>query len=179
MKTFRKWMLLIHRYLGFGLSLLFVVWFLSGFVMMYASYPTMKQHQRLQQLPTLNLSQCRILPDEAVQRAGITDTLKTIRLGMLLNRPIYRMVTQQNKHLAIFADTGDRLPRVDTALGSRIALAGARPALGASRQRLGSGRAARLRRRERHPPARIRPRSLRRPPRRLRAPVGSVSDDAR
>ena len=123
MKTVQKWIFIIHRYLGFGLSLLFVVWFLSGFVMMYASYPTMKQHQRLQQLPTLNLSQYRILPSEAVQRAGITDTVKTIRLGMLLNRPIYRIVTQQNKHRAVFADTGDLLPRVDTALGSRIARA--------------------------------------------------------
>ena len=123
MKTFQKGMFLLHRYLGFVLSLLFVVWFLSGFVMMYASYPTMKQHRRLQQLPTLDLSHCRIRPQDAVQRAGITDTVKTIRLGMLLNRPVYRIVTQQNKHLAIFADTGDLLPRVDTALGSRIARA--------------------------------------------------------
>ena len=116
-------MLIVHRYLGFALSLLFVMWFLSGFVMMYEGYPTMKQHQRLQQLPTVNLSQCRISPQEAVQRAGTSDTVKTILLGMLLDRPIYRIVTQKNKHLAVFADDGEVLPRVNTAQASRIAQA--------------------------------------------------------
>lgn len=123
MKTFTKWMRLIHRYLGFALSLLFVVWFVSGFVMLYAGYPTLKHHQRLQQLPPANLSQCQLNPQQALQHAGLTDSIKTIRLGMLLDRPIYRLVTQSNGHKAVFADTGDTLSRVDTALGSRIARA--------------------------------------------------------
>ena len=116
-------MLLIHRYLGFALSVLFVVWFVSGFVMMYVSYPTMMQHQRLQQLPPAILRQCRLSPQQAVERAGRADTVKSIRLGMLLDRPIYRIVTQKNSHKAVFADTGDTLGRVDTVLGSQIACA--------------------------------------------------------
>jgi uncharacterized membrane protein YedE/YeeE len=91
--------------------------------MMYAGYPTMKHHQRLQQLPTATLSRCQISPQQAVQRAGITDSIKTIRLGMLLDRPIYRLVTQSNQHKAVFADTGDTLSRVNTELGGRIARA--------------------------------------------------------
>src|SRR5437870_9691839 len=33
---FRKWMILIHRYLGIALSPMFVVWFASGIAMMCA-----------------------------------------------------------------------------------------------------------------------------------------------
>lgn len=123
MKRFVKVILITHRYLGFALSLLFVVWFLSGFVMMYKGFPTMNHHQRLQQLPEMDLSQCRLSAAEAVQRSGISDTIKTIRLGMLLDRPVYRMVTQQNKHLAVFADNGELLSSVDTALASQVARA--------------------------------------------------------
>jgi hypothetical protein len=53
--------------------------------------------------------------------AGVSDTVKTIRLGMLLARPIYRIVTKDNQHKAVFADTGDTLSRVDTMLGGQIA----------------------------------------------------------
>jgi hypothetical protein len=88
---------------------MFVVWFLSGMMMMYVSYPTMKYEQRLQQLPVLNLTQCHIIPPQ-IQDA------KRVRLGMLLDRPVYRIDQQ-----VIFADNGDTLPPIDTALASQIA----------------------------------------------------------
>ncbi|ACU60600.1 PepSY-associated TM helix domain protein [Chitinophaga pinensis DSM 2588] len=122
-KQLKKIILLLHRYLGFVLSLLFVIWFISGFVMMYVSYPTMKYHQRLQQLPAVNMDQCHLSAKQAITAAQLTDTVTIIRLGMLLNRPIYRIVTQKNKHLAVFADNGELLPEVDTALASQIAQA--------------------------------------------------------
>jgi len=106
-----KAVLLIHRYLGFALSMMFVVWFLSGMMMMYVTYPTMKYEQRLQRLPQLKLEQCHIIPPQ------IKDA-KRVRLGMLLDRPVYRIDQQ-----VIFADNGDTLPGVDTALASQIATA--------------------------------------------------------
>ena len=36
MTSFRKSLILVHRYLGIALGLLFVTWFLSGIGMMYA-----------------------------------------------------------------------------------------------------------------------------------------------
>jgi hypothetical protein len=104
-----KAILLIHRYLGFVLSLLFVIWFLSGFVMMYAGYPTMKYEQRLQQLPVVPSGKFIPPPDSA----------SSIRLGTLLNRPVYRVNQQQ----VVFADNGALLTKVDTALARRIAQA--------------------------------------------------------
>ncbi|MES2732513.1 MAG: hypothetical protein V4714_12220, partial [Bacteroidota bacterium] len=121
MKKLTKGLLLIHRYLGFGLSVLFVVWFLSGFVMMYTSYPTMEQHQRLQQLPVIDFSHAQLSPSEAVLKVGITDTLKTVRLGMLLNRPVYRIIPKHQKPAVVFADNGEVLSPVDTTLAKQIA----------------------------------------------------------
>ncbi|OMP76288.1 PepSY domain-containing protein [[Flexibacter] sp. ATCC 35208] len=106
-----KAILLIHRYLGFALSGMFVVWFLSGMMMMYVTYPTMKYEQRLQRLPVLKLEQCHIIPPQ-IKNA------KRVRLGMLLDRPVYRIDQQ-----VIYADNGDTLPGVDTALASLIATA--------------------------------------------------------
>lgn len=56
----KKGILLIHRYLGVGLCLLFVVWFLSGFVMMYVRFPTMKHQERLERLPESDFRNCRV-----------------------------------------------------------------------------------------------------------------------
>ncbi|MBW8684477.1 PepSY domain-containing protein [Chitinophaga rhizophila] len=123
MKKLKKGVMLLHRYLGFVLSLLFVCWFLSGFVMMYASYPTMKYHQRLQQLPAVRLGACRLTPQQAMVTAGITDTVRSMRIGMLLDRPVYRMITQKNQHLTVFADSGTVLREVDTALAAKVATA--------------------------------------------------------
>src|SRR5436190_1845659 len=40
MTWFRKWLILIHRYLGIALGLLFVSWFVSGIGMMHAGVMT-------------------------------------------------------------------------------------------------------------------------------------------
>lgn len=119
-KKLTKFIMLLHRYTGFVLSLLFLVWFLSGFMMMYVSYPTMKYQQRLQHVKPVDISKCVRSPQQALDAAGITDTITTMRLGMLLDRPIYRVVTKQHKHIAVFADNGEVLEKVDTLLAARI-----------------------------------------------------------
>ena len=123
MKKFTKAILIIHRYLGFVMSLLFVMWFISGFAMMYVSYPTMRYHQRLGHLPVADFTECHIMPGEAVQRAGLSEPIKSLRLGMLLERPIYRIVTVKNLHKAVFADNGEVLDSVSEVMARRIAMA--------------------------------------------------------
>ena len=36
MPPFRTWLILVHRYLGIALALLFLMWFVSGIAMIYA-----------------------------------------------------------------------------------------------------------------------------------------------
>ncbi|MDJ1482505.1 PepSY domain-containing protein [Cytophagaceae bacterium YF14B1] len=122
MKQIIKLVLLVHRYLGFALSLLFVIWFLSGFVMMYVTYPTMRQQERLEHSPTLNLTHCRFTLQQALDHIHCSDTLRTVRLGMLLDRPVYRITTIHNQNKAIYADTGELLPPMDTILTKKLAV---------------------------------------------------------
>ena len=43
-----------HRWLGIAAGLLFIVWFLSGIVMMYARMPALDPIERLARLPALD-----------------------------------------------------------------------------------------------------------------------------
>ena len=72
MPMFRRWLILIHRYLGIVLSLLFVVWFVSGITMMYAGgMPRLTPQLRLERLPDLDLARVRLSPSEAAERATL------------------------------------------------------------------------------------------------------------
>ncbi|GGM83450.1 hypothetical protein GCM10010967_13990 [Dyadobacter beijingensis] len=122
MKNVTKLTLLIHRYLGFALSLLFVIWFLSGFAMMYVKYPTMRYHERLQRLPAPDFSQAKLTVTQALGSAGVKDTLRSVRLGMMLDRPVYRIATTNGAHKAIFADDGTLFQGADSALAARLAI---------------------------------------------------------
>ena len=69
----KRWLYLVHRWLGVLLCAFFAMWFLSGVVMMYVGYPKLTQAERLMNLPPL-LSATRgperlLEPAEALQRA--------------------------------------------------------------------------------------------------------------
>lgn len=49
-----KFMYTIHRVLGTLLSILFLVWFLSAFVMMYHGFPRASQAEKLEKLEPLS-----------------------------------------------------------------------------------------------------------------------------
>src|SRR5688500_4111960 len=98
-------MILIHRWLGIGLSLLFVVWFISGIAMIYArGMPSLTPGLRLERLAPLDLSAIRLTPHEAAQRAEIDGSPGRAVLLMAMGRPAYRF-----GGVTIFADSGERL----------------------------------------------------------------------
>jgi len=79
-------LLLLHRYLGIGLSLLLVLWCLSGFVMMYAQYPELTDDEQLRGLAELRLEECCAWPDD------FSDIdLERFRIEMLADRPVIRL----------------------------------------------------------------------------------------
>jgi hypothetical protein len=123
MKKVTKFLIILHRYLGLALSILFVVWFLSGFAMMYVKYPTMRPHERMQNLPPVNLTNANLTLPQALSKAGITDTLRLVRLGMMLDRPVYRITTFWGKYYAVFADNGEKFTGTDTLLAGQLAVA--------------------------------------------------------
>jgi hypothetical protein len=114
MRLFRKLVILSHRYLGIALSLLIIMWFASGIVMIYAGgMPRLSPQARLDRLPALDLEKVKLSPTDAVAR--VTADLDaaprrrgpSVRLLTVIDRPAYRVGGE-----TVFADTGDVLDGV-------------------------------------------------------------------
>ena len=108
MKLFRRFLILTHRYLGIALSLLIVMWFATGIVMMYAGgMPRLTPQLRLERLSSLELPRVRLTPAEAADRAGLPGAPGRTLLLSVMNRPAYRFAGRDVQ--TVFADTGDVL----------------------------------------------------------------------
>ena len=69
----RRYLILVHRYLGIVLCLLFAMWFLSGIAMIYArDMPRLTAEARLQHLPALDFVRVRFTLDQAAARADLS-----------------------------------------------------------------------------------------------------------
>jgi len=136
----KRWLFLVHRWLGIGVCLLFAMWFASGLVMMYVGYPKLTEDERLQHLPPLQ-SDARLLPPgRALAAAGVDGELDALRLANASGgRPFYFATPVRPRApaghkpsptgsgaIAIDAVTGQRLPHVEArhALASAAAYAG-------------------------------------------------------
>jgi hypothetical protein len=103
MKLFRKALILTHRYMGIALSLLVVMWFATGIVMMYAGgMPRLTPQTRIERLPALDLSAVHLTAAAAAERAGMRYPPSRALLLSVMDRPAYRLGRQ-----TVFADTGD------------------------------------------------------------------------
>ena len=104
LSAIRKLLILIHRYLGIVLCLLFLTWFVSGIAMIYArGMPALTPETRLERLPPLNPSAIRLTPDEALAKAELGPP-GSADLVTILNRPAYRF-----DGITVFADDGELL----------------------------------------------------------------------
>ncbi len=103
-----------HRWLGIAGGLLFIVWFVSGIVMMYARMPALDPAERLARLPMIRPASIRVAPP-----VPDGETLSALSIGSLETRPVYR-ITSGGRTRFVFADTGDAVPAVDAAQAVRI-----------------------------------------------------------
>ena len=118
MIRFRKWLILIHRWLGIALCLLFLVWFVSGIGMMYAGgMPQLTPHARLEHLPALDFARVRLTVADAARRLDSTQGGGRIVLLTILDRPAYRFGGAGT----VFADTGELFSDVDPSQAITIA----------------------------------------------------------
>jgi hypothetical protein len=108
MNLARKFLILSHRYLGIALSLLVVMWFVSGIVMMYAGgMPRLTPQLRLERLAPLDVSRVRLTPAEALERIDDGQASGRLTLLAVMDRPAYRLAGRESA--TVFADTGDVL----------------------------------------------------------------------
>src|SRR6267142_1874492 len=101
-----KFTLFCHRWLGVALCVLFLMWFLSGIVMMYWDFPSVTAQDRLNRSPSLEASAIRLSPAEAYARLNTAQPPAGIRLNVFDGRPVYRFRSGRGEKV-VYADTGE------------------------------------------------------------------------
>lgn len=91
-----------HRYLGIAISLVFILWFASGVVIIYTGgMPSLTEAERLQHQPDLDLTQIRLTPRQAQL---VSSSESNPKLLMIMGRPAYQFAGRQLR--TVFADDG-------------------------------------------------------------------------
>ena len=107
----RKVLIYSHRWLGIVITAMFLIWTLSGVVLMYYGHPQITTGERLLRLQPINFSTASITPAEAAAKAGVKPY--RVRLSMYNGRPVYRLTRNSiGNWSAVYADTGEVLPRM-------------------------------------------------------------------
>lgn len=110
-----KLMLTIHRILGSLLSILFLVWFLSGLVMIYHTFPRADRadkRAKMDYLRAADLPSLQTIKD----RLPEGEPIKSITLNSYLGQTVFHIRTDKNSY-DIPADSTETLPVID---GKRI-----------------------------------------------------------
>ena len=120
MVLLRRLIIFSHRYLGIAISLMCVVWFASGIVMMYAGgMPRVTEQVRLERLAPLDLSKVKLTPAEAAHLLDLDGASTRPELLTVLQRPAYRFAGRVGG--TVFADNGEVLHEVDVETSRAIA----------------------------------------------------------
>src|SRR5262245_11009257 len=97
--------ILVHRWLGVALCVLFLLWFPSGIGMMYWDFPAVTAQDRLARSPALDASTIRVSPQDAFAKAGAPPAAEIV-LNSFDGRPAYRFRTRRGETI-VYADTGE------------------------------------------------------------------------
>jgi hypothetical protein len=104
----RKAVIFVHRWLGLAFCLLFLLWFLSGMVMMYSAYPAVAAGERLAKAESLHPEAIKLSPAEAYLMLNSEQPPNQVSLAMLSGRPVYRFGRGRSVSL-VHADDGEVL----------------------------------------------------------------------
>ena len=108
----RKLLIYSHRWLGIGITAMFLVWTLSGVVLMYYGHPQITTGERLFRLQPIDFSTATITPAEAAAKLGLRPY--RVRLAMYNGRPVYRITRVSiGNWSTVYADTGEVLPHME------------------------------------------------------------------
>src|SRR5262245_31314617 len=107
----RRAIVYTHRWMGIAGGFLFILWFASGIVMMYARMPELTDAEREARQPPLDLASLRISPQEAI---GTRSAEHRVSLSMLGARPVYRF-SDGGEIVTVLGDSGERLEHLSQA----------------------------------------------------------------
>ncbi|MHC2435169.1 PepSY domain-containing protein [Bradyrhizobium sp. USDA 4451] len=102
----RRWLYVVHRWIGIATCLLFAMWFISGLVMMYVAFPRLTDSERLSALPVISWGKVQVAPDRAMAIAGMEHYPRDLRLSMMDDVPVYRVTGWKGGSVTISAIDG-------------------------------------------------------------------------
>lgn len=114
-----RYLHLLHRWLGIGLGLFVLLWFLSGLVMLFVGYPQLTQIERLSHLEPIKLQQVKLKAAQAWAATGNTGQPDKVRLAMQLQRPAYYFL-QNGQWWSVWADANN-ISKISEALAKKSA----------------------------------------------------------
>ena len=115
MRRLKNSIIQIHNLLGTFLSLMFVVWFLSGFVLIYAGFPHASRKERFLHLDHLTESDFQSI------QAPLSSFSGRVELEKMNNKPVYRVYSGRKSQKVYSAVTLEKLK--DISKQDAIALA--------------------------------------------------------
>ena len=121
-KVGKRWLWFVHRWLGVAACLLFVLWFVSGLVMMYVRFPSLDEAERVAHSPPIAWSQVRLGPQAAINKAGLKAFPAELTLSMWGGEPVYRLV-EGRRRFGISAVDGRVIGETDAAKAGQVVAA--------------------------------------------------------
>ena len=120
MRALASLLILSHRYLSVPISLMFVLWFVSGFFMIYTGgMPKVTPAMQLDGAEVLDFTQVKLTPAQAAEQAGYE--APTARLRTVLGRPVYEFGDPGHGSFFLYADTGEFMEPLTTVEGAELA----------------------------------------------------------
>ena len=111
----KRWLYLIHRWIGIGSCLLFAMWFASGLVMIYVPYPSLSLSARLAGQEAIDWGRVDVAPP-----VDLMHPPRSLELEMRDGHPVWRVQDWSGKRHSLSAD-GSPEPRVDASYAERVA----------------------------------------------------------
>src|SRR5580704_10170304 len=90
-KKFQRVIITIHRWIGIGVCIMVMTWFISGLVLAYVPFPKMSAQAKLGYLQPLDWSDVKVSPKAAMTAAGLSEFPYDLRLEKSGSRSVYRI----------------------------------------------------------------------------------------
>ncbi len=116
----------VHRVLGVGMSLLVMLWFGSGAVLLFVPYPSLTEAERFRRLEPLQLDDCCVPLASVWNQVDVTQEVERVRLLMGTGRPVYVIHFSDGTLKSVWADRGEPMSEIAPSDAVRIAQQGGR-----------------------------------------------------
>ena len=106
-----NWVAFFHRWMGVILAPFFVMWFLSGIVMIYVPFPSVTNLERLTYMSKIELDRIAIEPTAALETCRSKEVFN-LRIITFNSRPAYVCHAADQELKVIYADDAIKSPRL-------------------------------------------------------------------